>query len=82
MLTMLIAVVLVLLLVAAMAIGVMMGREPIKGSCGGMAALGIDTECDICGGNPALCETEQLKKEDAANAESLSYDASKKDFSA
>jgi len=78
MLTMLIAVVVVLLLVAGMAIGVIMGREPIKGSCGGMAALGIDTECDICGGNPALCETEQMKSEETKQAESLSYDASSK----
>jgi hypothetical protein len=77
MLTILLAVVVVLLLVAGMAIGVMMGREPIKGSCGGMAALGIDTECEICGGNPSLCETEQLKKDEAAKATSLSYDASK-----
>lgn len=78
MLTMILAVVVVLLLVAGMAIGVIMGREPIKGSCGGMAALGIDTECEICGGNPSLCETEQLKKEEANKAQSLSYDASQK----
>lgn len=77
MVTVLLAVVLVLLLVAGMAIGVIMGREPIKGSCGGMAALGIDTECEICGGNPSLCETEQMKKEQASQAKSLSYDASK-----
>ena len=41
----------------AMAIGVLMGRKPIAGSCGGMKALGMDVECEICGGNPSLCET-------------------------
>ena len=46
------------LVMAGMAIGVMAGRGPLKGSCGGMGALGIDTACDICGGNPQLCEEE------------------------
>ncbi len=46
------------LVIAAMAVGVIMGREPIKGSCGGMGALGIDTACEICGGDPARCEEE------------------------
>jgi len=46
-----------LALLSAMAIGVFMGRKPISGSCGGMKALGMDVECEICGGNPALCES-------------------------
>ena len=46
------------LVIAGMAIGVIMGREPIKGSCGGMGALGVDTTCDICGGDPQRCEEE------------------------
>lgn len=46
------------LVVAGMAVGVIMGREPIKGSCGGMGALGIDTACEICGGDPGRCEEE------------------------
>lgn len=78
MLTFFLAAVVVGLLVAGMAIGVIMGREPIKGSCGGIAALGIDTECEICGGNPALCETEQAKIEEAKIADDLTYDASQK----
>ena len=43
---------------AAMAIGVLLGRTPIKGSCGGMGALGIDTSCDLCGGDPQRCDEE------------------------
>ena len=46
-----------LLLVAAMAVGVAFGRRPISGSCGGMSAVGIDAECEICGGNPARCDS-------------------------
>ncbi len=54
-----------LALVGAMAIGVVLGRQPISGSCGGMKALGLDVECEICGGNPALCESERsIKKSD------------------
>jgi hypothetical protein len=45
-----------LLLTAAMAIGVMMGRKPIAGSCGGMKALNMGVACEVCGGNPAKCD--------------------------
>ncbi|WP_416886696.1 (Na+)-NQR maturation NqrM [Marinospirillum sp.] len=60
-----------------MSVGVLMGRKPIAGSCGGMSALGMDTECDICGGNQDICETEQQKQR-AELAEPLAYDATKK----
>jgi hypothetical protein len=44
-------------LVAIMAIGVIMGRRPISGSCGGIGRInGEDSECAICGGDPAKCE--------------------------
>jgi len=46
------------LVMAGMAVGVIMGRAPIKGSCGGMGALGIDKACGICGGDPQVCEAE------------------------
>ncbi len=44
-----------LIIVAAMAIGVMFGRRPITGSCGGLSASGL-AECEICGGDPARCK--------------------------
>jgi len=47
-----------LTIIGGMAIGVMFGRQPIKGSCGGMSAVGIDSECEICGGNPARCDAQ------------------------
>lgn len=61
-------------LVLAMSVGVIAGRGPIKGSCGGMSALGIDTECDICGGDPNKCDN----VEESASPADLSYDATQK----
>lgn len=42
--------------VLIMAIGVMRGRAPISGSCGGLNNLGVDGACEICGGSPEHCE--------------------------
>ena len=61
--------------VIAMSVGVLLGRKPIKGSCGGMSALGMDTACDICGGKPSECDSENPQvKSRGANAE-LAYEA-------
>ena len=46
------------LVLSGMAVGVIFSNKPIKGSCGGMGALGMDTACDICGGDPKVCEEE------------------------
>ncbi len=53
--------VVLLLIVSAMSIGVLLGRKPISGSCGGVgAALGEkDYVCDLCGGDEAKCEQRQ-----------------------
>lgn len=55
--TLLLTFLLMLGLIAAMAIGVLMGRKPIAGSCGGLRNLGVDMECEICGGDPVRCAT-------------------------
>lgn len=47
------------LVVTVMSIGVMRGRKPISGSCGGLANLGIGGACEICGGDPAKCDREE-----------------------
>ncbi|MEM6707698.1 MAG: (Na+)-NQR maturation NqrM [Pseudomonadota bacterium] len=57
--TALLAFALMVLIVLIMAVGVLAGRRPISGSCGGLGQLGIDAECEICGGNPARCESRQ-----------------------
>jgi hypothetical protein len=46
-----------LLVIAVMAVGVMFGRQPIAGSCGGLKALGIAGDCEICGGDLTRCES-------------------------
>ncbi len=48
--------VILMAIVAMMAVGVIWGRAPISGSCGGLNNLGVDGACEICGGNPAKCE--------------------------
>jgi len=65
-----------LLVVLGMAIGVLMGRKPIAGSCGGIANLGIEKECSICGGNRDKCEEVQ-RDQDVVPAK-LAYDATKR----
>ena len=65
--TMILSFVILLLIVGGMAIGVLMGGKPIAGSCGGMTALGMDVACDVCKGDPEVCETEQQKAIKADN---------------
>lgn len=59
--TMLATLVVMVLVILAMAVGVLCGRRPIKGSCGGVArALGErDYQCEICGGDESRCETKR-----------------------
>lgn len=72
--------VVLVVIVLAMSVGVLMGKKPIKGSCGGMSALGMDTACDVCGGDQSKCDEEQEKQQtvqrETAQAEGLAYDAS------
>lgn len=54
-----------LIVVMLMAVGVVMGRRPISGSCGGMSALGLKSACDVCSGK-GDCKN---KKKGAAHAD-------------
>lgn len=63
--------------IAAMAVGVIAGRSPIKGSCGGMGALGVDAACEICGGNPQRCE-EETRRDGTDRKKSKLFYAAKK----
>ena len=76
--TMLLTLLIFVLLIAGMAVGVIFGRKPIAGSCGGMAALKMDVACDICKGDPEICETEQEKSALASSTSTtdMDYDAS------
>ena len=56
MLTFLFAFGLLATIIAAMSVGVIFQNKPIKGSCGGMAALGMVSDCEICSGDRMKCE--------------------------
>ena len=65
--------VVLMLIIAAMAVGVMMGRKPLKGSCGGVGEKNYS--CDICGDDPNKCdEISQAPGGDARRTD-LAYDA-------
>ncbi len=67
--TVFIAFILLSLVIAGMAIGVLCGRKPISGSCGGLGAVGVGGPCEICGGDPNKCDAEEggdVKKTDLA----------------
>jgi len=66
-----------LLIITAMSVGVLMGRKPITGSCGGMGAAGVDAVCDICGGDPNKCEEEQERQAGGDSAD-LAYEVQPK----
>ena len=68
----LLALIVMLVIVAGMAVGVMAGRKPLKGSCGGLAAVGIEGRCEICGDDPSRCE----KPDAESPAPADFYDAS------
>jgi uncharacterized protein len=66
-----------LFIIVAMAVGVLMGKKPIAGSCGGLSAIGMKSACDVCGGNDEVCEKEKLKNSGVVdeNAQDLTYNA-------
>lgn len=73
--TLVLAFLFMLVIVAGMAVGVMFGRKPITGSCGGMKALGLDVGCEICGGNPDRCESANPTSRPGADPAPLYYPA-------
>ncbi len=68
-----------LLFMAAMAVGVMFGRQPIQGSCGGVGKFGLSGECEFCGGDPAKCEEGELDTSavQEEGKQALAYDATR-----
>ncbi len=72
--TFIIVFVLMLTVIALMSVGVVAGRKPISGSCGGIGAVGIDPTCKICGGNPNKCEP-QMENNNKPNSSATFYEA-------
>ncbi|MBV1907524.1 MAG: (Na+)-NQR maturation NqrM [Pseudomonadales bacterium] len=70
-----------LLIVLFMSVGVIFGRKPIAGSCGGLAQLGLNGECEICGGTPDDClNTPDSEPADNMKMAKLSYKANSNNF--
>ncbi|MBL4868405.1 MAG: (Na+)-NQR maturation NqrM [Pseudomonadales bacterium] len=46
------------LVVLGMAVGVIFANKPLKGSCGGLNKIGLEGDCEICGGDMDKCEEE------------------------
>lgn len=61
---------------ACMTVGLLLKGQPLKGSCGGVATLMGNENCEICGGDPNACEKENEAQN--AKANDLAYDASAK----
>ena len=60
--------------IAIMSVGVIFSNKPIKGSCGGLNAVGVDGECKVCGKAPEAACDSPLVKELKQNR-STAYDA-------
>jgi hypothetical protein len=69
-----------LIVMVGMSVGVLLGRKPLKGSCGGVGAALKEENyvCDLCGGDPNKCDEEQNKSAESKMA-SLAYEATRKD---
>ena len=54
-----------LLVVVAMAVGVIFGRKRIQGSCGGLSSVGVEKSCDcdtVCDEHQALYQIQEPKE--------------------
>lgn len=71
--------VVLLAIMALMSVGVLFGRKPIQGSCGGIgAALNDDNyECEFCGGDADKCETLTAAEQGRAGRNELAYEATR-----
>lgn len=79
----LVSLLVMLLVVVGMSVGVLFGRQPLKGSCGGVgAALGEkDYVCDLCGNDEQKCKEINERQQTGLPADDLAYDASEKSAS-
>jgi hypothetical protein len=53
--TILLTFLILLILLLGMSVGVIFGKKPIAGSCGGLQGLDPDRDCELCGGNLSKC---------------------------
>ena len=77
MMTILLAFILLSMVISVMAVGVILGRKPIAGSCGGIgAALGEKNyHCELCGGDPDKCDDRVDRVQKTRRETDIFYDA-------
>jgi hypothetical protein len=46
----------IVLVMLMMSVGVLLGRKPVQGSCGGLNNIEGLADCEICGGDSSRCE--------------------------
>ncbi len=54
-----------------MGIGYMFKKQPLKGSCGGVANLMGDEKCSFCGDDPNKCDSLNAEPQNALKAAQL-----------
>lgn len=59
--TLILSFIVISLAFAGLSVGVLSGRKPIQGSCGGLNNLGVGGGCDLCGGDAGKCEDLQTR---------------------
>lgn len=52
----LISFLLMAVVILIMSVGVLMGRRPVQGSCGGLNRIDGMSECELCGGDKKKCD--------------------------
>lgn len=67
--TIIVSVVFMLIIFAAMAVGVIFSNKPIAGTCGGLNQF-REGDCEICGGDPDKCESSDEFEDSPALQES------------
>jgi len=54
--TLLVSFFVLVLVITMMSVGVLMGRKPVQGSCGGLNKIDGMGDCEICGGDRKRCD--------------------------
>lgn len=62
-----------------MSIGYIIQKKPLRGSCGGVAAIMGNESCEFCGGDPNKCDNPDTK-DTAQQANTLGKDIMGKNY--
>lgn len=57
-----------IVVISIMSVGVLFGRSPIKGTCGGLNQLMGSQGCEICGGDTRKCDNATVQSSSSNNS--------------